>query len=74
MTRSISRVRTRVAFPTATHEDVMNPLRLATKRAGTCPCQAEQVIELVGRDDKLLRRQVHKVPSGASTMNLAVGS
>ena len=67
MTRSISRVRTRVAFPTAPHEcDEVLEAGHETGRGlvgppyGYAPCQAEQVLELVGRDKKLLRRQVHQ--------------
>ena len=62
MTRSLLRVRTRVACPTALHECEAGHEagRDLVGSHGYAPCQAEQILELVGRDEKILRCQVHQ--------------
>ena len=66
MMRSLYRVRTRVAYPTVLHE--CGEARESGHEAGRdlvgshgdAPCQAEQILELVGRDGRILRCQVHQ--------------
>ena len=66
MTRSLSRGRTRVACPTALHgcgearEAGHETGRDLVGSHGYAQCQAEHILKLVGRDEKLLRSQVHK--------------